>query len=176
MFTVESVQRILREASQAKGSKTMSNQNDKPVEGDEEVAHLDSQDLPTADDTHTANPQEEVVEDNTVTIRMSQRAARIGALVLAGFVGLIIGIVGTSFAHHIHDGRHDRGPGHMRFEDGRMGPGQYGPGMGMMRDGQMAPGFGPHGQRGHDMMPGGPGFGDTVPTQPGIPAPAESTK
>ena len=154
----------------------MSNKTDKPVVVHEDTAHLDSEDVATAYDTHTANPQEEVVDDNTVTIRMSKRAARIGALVLAGFVGLIVGIAGTSFAHHVHDGRHDRGPGQMRFDDGRMGPGQYGPGMGMMHDGQMAPGFGPHGQRGPDMMPGGPDFGDTVPSQPGMPAPAETTK
>jgi len=139
----------------------MSDQIDKPVEGDELAADLESEDVATSDASNTAKPQEVVVEDNTVTIKMSKRAATIGALVLAGFVGFIIGVIGTGAAHHIHDGRDgrdDRGAEHMRMNDfGRQGEqGQFGPGPGMMQGGPLQ-GYGPDDQRGPGMMPGGPG-------------------
>ena len=174
----------------------MSDQNDKPVEGDKVVADVESQDAATFEDTNTAEAQETVVEDKSVTITMSKRAARIGALLLAGFLGFILGVIGTRVAHHLHDGRDGRdgrGPAHMRInDDSRMGPGQ-----GMMPGGQGGngmmpggPGYGPDDQRGPGMMqdgqrgpgqggtvPGqrGPGQGGTVPGQPGTPAPAETT-
>ena len=158
----------------------MSDQNDKPIEGDEVVADVESQDAATSEDTNSVESQETVVEDKTVTITMSKRAAQIGALLLAGFLGFLLGVIGTQVAHHLHDGRdgdHGRGPAHMRFDDDlRMGPGQYGPGPDMMHGGQGGQGFGPDDQRGPGMMTGGSGQGGTVPGQPGMPAPAETTK
>lgn len=149
----------------------MSDQNDKPVEGDEVVADVESQDVATSDDTNTVQAQEAVVEDSTVTIKMSKRAARIGAFLLAGFLGFVLGVIGTRVAHHIHDGHHGRGPSHMRFDDdSRMGPGQFGPGQGMMQGGQGGQGFGPDDQRGPGMMPG---YG---PQESGAPTPAATTK
>ena len=151
----------------------MSDINDKPVEGDEVAADVESHDVATSQDTNTAQAQEAVVEDSTVTIKMSKRAARIGALLLAGFLGFIIGIVGAGVAHHVHDGRDGRGPGHMRIDDfGRQGPGQFGPGPGMMQGGQGGQGgqgFGPDDERGPGMMPGGP-------QGSGVPTPAQTTK
>jgi len=155
----------------------MSDQNDKPVDGDEVVADVVSRDTTSAEGAVKAGSQEDVVEDKTVTITMSKRAAHIGALVLAGFLGFLLGVIGTRVAHHLHDGRgedHGRGPAHMRFDDDlRMGPGQYGPGPDMMHGGQ---GYGPDDQRGPGMMQDGPGQGGTFPGQPGTPAPAETTK
>ena len=144
----------------------MSDQNDKPVEGDEVVAHLDGQDVATSDDTNAAKPQEAIVQESTVTITVSKRMARIGALLLAGFVGFIIGVVGIGAAHHLHDGRDGRGPGHMRMDDfdRQGGQGQFGPGPGMMPGGQ---GFGPDDQRGPGMMPGGQGHGFSSGNQDG---------
>lgn len=163
----------------------MSDQNDKPVEGDEVVADVESQEIATPQDTNTAQPQETVVEDKTVTITMSKRAARIGALLLAGFLGFILGVIGTRVAHHLHDGRDGRdgrGPAHMRIhDDSRMGPGQFGPGQGMYPGGQGGQGFGPDDQRGPGMMQDGqrgPGMmqdGQRSPVQPGTSAPAETT-
>ena len=154
----------------------MSDQDGKPVEGDDVVADVESQDVATSEDPNTVQSQEAVVEDSTVTIKMSKRAARIGALLLAGFLGFLIGIVGAGVAHHVHDGHDGRGPGHMRIDDfGRQGPGQFGPGQGMMQGGQGGQGFGPDDQRGQGfgpgqgMMPGGP-------QEQGTPTPAATTK
>ena len=100
----------------------MSDLND---QNDEVVADVSSVEDTASDSTQIAQSQEAVVEDNTVTITVTKRASRIGALVLAGFLGFLIGIVGAGVVHHAHDGRDGRGPGHMRIQDdSRMGPGQ----------------------------------------------------
>jgi len=150
-------------------------------EHDEVVAEPAAPEVVSVDDANIVEPQEAVVEDSTVTIRMSKRAARIGALVLAGFLGFLIGVVGAGVVHHIHDGRDGRGPGNMRFDDeSRMGPnqfgpgqfgsGQFGPGQGMMPGGPNGQGFGPDDRDGHGMMPGGPNG------QGGMPTPVATAK
>jgi len=161
----------------------MSDHEESQVENTEVVEAGAEPEITTSESPSKTEPQEATVEGSKVTITVSKRVATIGALVLAGFVGFIIGAVGT--AHHMHDGRDGRGLADMRMDDfgvqggqGQFGPGQglpgqeglpgQGlPGQGMMPGGPGGHGFGPDDQRGPGqglgnqggmgMMPGGPG-------------------
>jgi hypothetical protein len=152
----------------------MSDHEESQVENTEVVDAGAEPEITTSESPSKTEPQEATVEGSKVTITVSKRVATIGAVVLAGFVGFIIGAVGT--AHHMHDGRDGRGLADMRMDDfggqGQFGPGQglpgQGlPGQGMMPGGPGGHGFGPDDQRGPSqglgnqggmgMMPGGPG-------------------
>ena len=174
--------RVHCEASLAKGVRTMSDDSGKSVEGEEQVADNGPEVQETPEGTDLTKSKEDMVKEGQVTITVSKRMARIGALILAGFVGFIIGVVGAGVLHHVHggpDGHGGRGPGHMRMDNDDRG--RFGPGPGMMPGGGQGQGFGPDDQRGPGMMSPdqndqrGPGMMPGGPQDRGTATPAAPT-
>lgn len=151
----------------------MTEQEAKSKDGDSSNTDTTNEGATAQTESNSGTVQKAADTSKTVTITMSKRMAQVGAFLLAGFLGFIMGVIGTRVVDHIHHDRDGRGPGHHRKHNdprmgqGHFGPGNYGPGM-MQGDGDQndrGPGFGPNeqgdpnrpnGQGGPGMMPGGP--------------------